>query len=716
MRKLFTCLLFLACLGTAFAQVSPKEYRNPVRHSLKGIMERRQGLKSVLPMHRAPKRAIELNSGQMWFGYIDDEQATDLGLEANCDYNLAIYIPYGKIAGAGATIDGISFWLQSQKVKNLKVWATTDLPEIGEYNTGADLEIKEVPQKDYTTEGYTEVAFAKSHVIPEDGIWLGVSFEIQGMPDAPDDSEVSDEDYEEWYFDVYMPWLMENEADAYPFFASQATELIDGSMVFASEYYDDMYRYYADLTGDDAYLDFLGWDDYSTSGYCVGIKALIGGDKFLNYAATPNDLGETYALINNEVTFPLTLTNNGKNGISSFTYEVSINGTKTDEQTITTDSPVEGLLKSYSTDVVIKMGETTGKKDIVLTITKVNGQPNEALKKTAEGSVIVLAESTQKIPLIEEFTGTWCQWCPRGMVGMGLLSRDFKGKAITLAIHNGDPMSIEAYDSFVEQYVSGFPSMFINRKYDVDPYYGSSEGIPYGVKDDVENAMSEIAAASVDVSAQWADASKTKINISTQTKVLFDEDEPSMSLGYIVVADGLKGSGRQWAQVNAYNGQNNEYKDDPNLSRLCNMGEYIMEMTYDHVVVAAWGIWNGVEGSLTGTVKANQPIASSFEADLSSVIVGSGYEEGDDNAVTAAELVAGKKVKVVAILFNEETGEIVNANETALQQDTAVSGINEPSVAQTGRYNLAGQSLTAPQRGLNILRLSNGKTVKVLVK
>jgi len=649
------------------------------------------------------KHDIQLKDGQQWFGYVSDdpEQMEFIGLGMNCDYNLATYIPYGKLAGAGATIDGISFMLQSPKAKNIKVWASSDLPESDKYSTNADIEVKAVNASSVNLGDYTEVAFSKSHVIPEGGVWLGLSFDIEGMEEAPDDSEISDEDYYGWWYDeVYVPWLTENEADAYPFCVSfLENEVFEGSMRFASDLLDDM----DEAAGYEPY----GWEDYSDYGYCVAIKGLIGGGKFYTNAGTPDYLGRKVALVNGDVNYTMKLTNGGQNPIGNITYEVVVGGKKVAEETVELDMPLEGLLKSTFVPVSFNAGSTLGEQEFELTVTKVNGQSNESSAKTTYGSVVVLEEVAKKTPLIEEFTGTWCGWCTRGWVALEKLANDFKDDAILMAVHSDDPMAIDAYAYVIEDYVSGFPSMFIDRSTSVDPYYGSLD-IPYGVKYDVAAALEEPSPVGIEVKAEWASDDKTKVDITSSATLYYDEEDPALGIGYAIVADEITGKGRSWAQANAYNGSGDDYADDPDLLKLCDMGDYIMNMTYNHVVVAAYGIDYGLEGSIEGPMKAKVPVKHNYTVDLTDTFVGS--------STTAAELVSDKTVKVVAILFSQETGEVLNAAETILQLGTGVSGVREASVAQTARYNLAGQQLTAPQKGVNIIRLSNGKTVKVLVK
>ena len=717
MKKLLTLLLMLSLTMTIGAQTT-RQQRTPSAHNILKKGHRSPQALLAGGLRRAPQRAIEVGSGQMWFGYDDADALTDMGLAINADYHLAVYIPYGKIAGKGATIDAVRFMLQADKVKNLKVWVSTELPAIGEYDTGADLEVKSVFLLDYKPGEYTEVKLSKSYEIPEGGLWIGLSFEISGMPDAPDDSEISDEDYYGWWYEeVYVPWLEENEANAYPFFVSFADQVNEGTMVFASKYFDDLYTYYAEATGDDEYLDMLGWDDYSAYGYCVALEALVGGDKFLDNAASVEGLGQKYALINSDVTFPLILTNSGKNGIQNFTYEVTINGTKTEEKTITLEEPVEGILKTYTTEVSFGAGSATGTQNIQLTVTKINGQPNEVEAKV-NGSIFVLSETAQRTPLVEEYTGTWCGWCPRGMVGLEKIAEDYKDKVIPIAIHNGDPMEIDAYTGVIASNISGFPSMLIDRAANVDPYYGSSEA-SYGVKDDVEAAFKNLAAGTIAVKAAWADKELTRINIETQTKMMYSEPESSVAIGYVVVADGLSGKGREWAQSNYYSGDEEAADGDAELLKLVEQDEYIIGMEFNHVAVAAWGVENGVEGSITGAITAGQNITSTFKADLTTALIGtSRLSEDEADHVTVADLVAGRDLQVVAILFNKQSGEVINAAEVTVAGfgADAIAGVDAAEAQPLATYNLAGQQIARQQRGVNIVRLSNGKALKVLVK
>jgi hypothetical protein len=709
-KKLLSIVMLLAFVATISA-TGQKEYRLPKHSPFQKSMKH-----ATMPqMKKAPAALmdLELEPGQAWFGYWNPEDIMTLGTMCDCDYALAIYIP-NKVAGQGATIDGMRFYLPTTiGLSNVKAWISTKLSEVGKYADGYDLEIKNV---ETPVEGYNEVLFDKKYEIPEGGLYVGFYFDSKvDMTEYPPDDYTTIEEYYEWYA-KYLEWIAVHP-EAEPFAVTPGDKLFEGTMYFASVYQDEICTQNAEMYGDPSYLDFVGWFDYSTYGYYLGAEALIGGDKFLKNAATLSDFGEKFASVNQDVVFPVTITNSGLAGIQNFTYEVSINGAKPFETTVTLDNPVEKILDYTTVNVTFNTGEQAGTQKIELALTKVNGEPNEK-ESVAKGTLYVLSEAAKKKPLIEEYTGTWCGWCTRGWVALEKLAADFGDDIVLVASHNGDPMEIEEYMDVQQKYIEGYPSMLINRVANVDPYYGTDDYIPYYIKTDVEAAIADVAPASIAVEAVWADEEKTKINISTETKFFFEDENPSLAIGYILVADGLTGSGRSWAQANYYNEYAEEYGNDPYLGQLTQMDSYILDMTYNHVAVAGWGIANGVDGSISGPTKIGEAISGTFVADLNGALIGEDRLSSDpEDHVAVLDLIQDKELKVVAFLINKNSGEVINANQTILVDPiVGINAIEEKAGAETVRFNVSGQLIKAPQSGLNIIKLSDGTTLKVLVK
>ena len=68
----------------------------------------------------------------------------------------------------------------------------------------------------------------------------------------------------------------------------------------------------------------------------------------------------------------------------------------------------------------------------------------------------------QKNVLVEELTGTWCQWCPRGVYYADSLCETYDN-IIFVAIHSSDPMSNDDY--YNASGLLGAPSANIGRRY-----------------------------------------------------------------------------------------------------------------------------------------------------------------------------------------------------------------------------------------------------------
>ena len=70
-----------------------------------------------------------------------------------------------------------------------------------------------------------------------------------------------------------------------------------------------------------------------------------------------------------------------------------------------------------------------------------------------------------KKAVLEENTGEWCGWCPEGAKIMEDAIAANPGKVIGMAIHDGDPMEVAAYNSWQKSLtkVGGFPNGSVQR-------------------------------------------------------------------------------------------------------------------------------------------------------------------------------------------------------------------------------------------------------------
>ena len=99
-----------------------------------------------------------------------------------------------------------------------------------------------------------------------------------------------------------------------------------------------------------------------------------------------------------------------------------------------------------------------------MTITKVNGVDNTYSDNTASGRLITLLQNSPVIvPVVEEFTATWCGYCPFGFVGMEKANEVFGDQVALIAVHSSDVMAIPEYNQILNK-VSGLPNATMNRE------------------------------------------------------------------------------------------------------------------------------------------------------------------------------------------------------------------------------------------------------------
>ena len=227
----------------------------------------------------------------------------------------------------------------------------------------------------------------------------------------------------------------------------------------------------------------------------------------------------------------------------------------------------------------------------------------------------------------------------------------------------------------------------------MNPYYGKT-GVPYGISELIEEELDEVIPADIKVDATWANEQQSAINVVTETTFVIDDDN-HYSIGLVILEDGMHGSSSEWLQVNNYS--NNV--DDPTLQSLADL-PYRIETDYNHVAVAAYEIDNGKQGSVR-SIKSSEPQVFGYKWDIS------------DNAVIQDK----SRLSVVAILFDTDTNLICNACKTDIGIYDSMN-INDISYSNGGSeiFNISGNRIMSPQKGVNIIRDNNGKTRKIIVK
>ena len=555
-------------------------------------------------------------------------------------YDVAIKLD--NPAMVGTAIESITFPLQEvEGVSDMSVFLTSQL-RVENGKNAADLVVKAVTPAE---PGFITVKLDKPYLIPEGGVYVGYSLTIN---DAS------------------------SEANSMPIAVTPGVN--EGGF----------YLHTSD--------GFLKWIDVAAGFGCSSIlQVKLAGNSIKSNAAAVTDGESMFIMTGQDFTVPVTVTNYGAKGIQSLDITYSLAG-KTDTQHITT--AVDAFYgKSATVYMTLPAIADKGTYELALNVDKVNDVANEDATTSTTVYLIALNTVPQKRTLLEEYTGTWCGWCPRGYVGLEKLAELYPDDYVLVSYHNSDDMEIMNANAFPST-VEGFPDAWMDRAVEVDAYYGTSNK-EFGIADDLAARNKMFGYADINVTATKADGQST-VNIATEVTFPYDLTNGNYAVEYIVTADGL--TDPSWGQSNYYAEGSQGYPKY--MDTFTNGASTIYGLVYNDVAVLTSEQMGGSKNTITAAT-ADVPVKLQYSLNL-------------DNAVnTSREPVIQdvNKVKIVALLIDVATGKVVNANKVKLSESTGIVSVKGSQDAKTAIYNLNGQKVQKAQKGLYI---QNGR--KVVIK
>ena len=660
---------------------------------------------------KAEKAAVD--EGLTWFSYITSNDLGAVGFDALASglgvdflagqnkYNIAFLAPgnYAK-----AKIDSVEFWVLSGcQYDNLTVWVSSVKYE--------------------TVEGKNYLSFPES-ADKADAKVVVPAADVKAVLDKLPANYVGP-------ISVKLPTPFTIPADGALVGYSYDGKSSDKSIVLAgisSEAAGCFFQY-----------DYEGERNFESLSSIVGMSSSIqiGLDVSDCEAndATVSANPELTTLVKTKQQYPFYITNNSAKPITQLTYSISVDGVNGAEKSLDLSSPIEPMETAsipYTTAF-----EDDGVHTVELNISKVNGNTNINKHSSAEYSIIALEKSADRVSVVEEQTGTWCGWCPRGHVALDLLNKQLGDKVVTLAGHyaNGesqvDPMNIlgdnitsqaEAYADYglIALYVSsllggdGLPGAMFDRVVAADPYVGANTTkgkngtYEYGATDLV-NLLKEENPSEADFSmtASWADDKNTDIKVDLTTTFNYNRfGSFPYGVAFVLSENGMTGKGANWKQLNYYSklaGVNGASDfNNPDMAAWFKAGSYV-STTYDNVVVQAWN-----------------PLGNAAIVDKSKTDIDKGEVIPFSTTLKVnSDLIQNyNNLTLSALLVNLNSLAVVNAAKVVLGNCAAgIEDVNsEANNNVVSRYNVNGMRINGAQKGLNIVKLANGKVVKMAVK
>jgi hypothetical protein len=224
-------------------------------------------------------------------------------------------------------------------------------------------------------------------------------------------------------------------------------------------------------------------------------------------------------------------------------------------------------------------------------------------------SALLISQPVKRV-VVEEGTGTWCGWCPLGMLSSNRMHNDYGDKVIFIAIHAFDDMELTDYLSNCS--FPGYPSANIDRV---------EKGILFSDDDDgniVDNwydlageMIEQPAIAEISVTTEYDQENKqVSVNVSAE---FFEDVEGDYRLMAVLCEDAVTGGSPDYDQSNYLSG--GVYGEMGGFGSLPEK-IYSNTIAYDHVARELMGTYYGEEGSLPGILKKGDIYNYTFTFDI----------------------------------------------------------------------------------------------------
>ena len=216
--------------------------------------------------------------------------------------------------------------------------------------------------------------------------------------------------------------------------------------------------------------------------------------------------------------------------------------------------------------------------ELQVEITKVNGEVNRATIPYATIPRVTVTQVPHRRVVVEEYTGMWCQYCPRGIALMENLENKYTDDFIGIAIHISDPLVCSDYAWKAAQ-IRSYPTLQMNRSKLLTYYTAINEF-------EEERAMG--ADMDVDVSAQW-DSNKEKITVTPHVTFRVSPKDATYAVAYVLTEDGM--SNPSWAQNNNFSGNASLRGISEELDKFIDLPSVITNLPNNFTAIAAKGVY-----------------------------------------------------------------------------------------------------------------------------
>lgn len=573
---------------------------------------------------------------------------TYFGSQKKETYNIAISLKDKSFAGR--TISSIRVPFKGPEgLSGFKVWGASELSTIVENGTRTfKPDLFEQASDISSADEYSDVILTTPYVIPEGGAYIGFSVTV-----------------DELTYDTKFPVKV------------AGTPKKGGFYVYSSRSYKN-------------------WIDTFEADFVACIQVVLS-DVSDNCAGI-SDLDDVRGQCGKPAKSGFFLRNHGLKPITSVDYVYEVNGNSFAYHKDFASDPISAVYDSRRwIENEVPTTDVKGVYPLSLTVTKVNGSENTDAAMTMPATMYVYTVLPVHRAVMEEYTGLWCGYCPRGLVALEKLSKIYGDDFIGISYHNNDPMEV-VYESNFPNKPEGYPWSYIDRLVGSDPFFGTS-GKNFGIESDWLDRRKQFCPVAVNIAVD--DNNDTALSVETEFFFTENVEDADLSAEFLLLADDMHSP--SWEQSNYFSGDHS-MQDFPEFDRFVEADDYYADCHFNDVVVY-YSASKGEKISLPGTVKEDESVKISYTFP---------YDKCVSNK-TRENLIQDKKnLSAVVLLINNATGEIMNAAKVKAG-DSGVDNIIANTIAgEPVYYDLNGRVVANPSKGIYIMRGSDGKVAKIM--
>lgn len=311
--------------------------------------------------------------------------------------------------------------------------------------------------------------------------------------------------------------------------------------------------------------------------------------------------------------------------------------------------------------------------------------------------------------VVEEGTGTWCNYCPIGYVAMEYMRDHYTdGSWIGIAVHNDnqtgqEPMHCDAYQPFVNDYAPGFPYATVNRDQEVGTLTSPSWQLL--------NALYPALHIACYQGIQVLESSLTpegKIHVKLGAKFAKAFKNHPYALSIVLTEDNLG----PYVQGNNYAAMQ-PTADDPYMAEFNAGGKYgktRAEIIYNDVARHVEGFY-GIQGSLPNNLEAGVDYIYECDIDMPAPIPAANNLAGEEIPEHATDT---QNLNVIGLIVDTNTNAIVNGDSQRFGTVVSVQNLqaNPDATAPVEYYDLTGRRVRPEAATAGIYIVRQGKTVR----